>query len=498
MTYVSDGTWCQAVLPTPQKNQHRDQNKKKRTNPSSFDPLLYIETYKTRHSTTRKSSSGSKRRDTRDKRTTMVSSSSWWTSSSSSTGCCGSLLFFLVLSLDVHAFSTQRAYQRGVVSWNQSVVTNSVSWHGNLAPPASIPRHSRRQRQLRQSQGGIHPPQLTVASSSSSSSGDNEEEESTSAQSFPSIKEGLPDVRRRQILFSMLSASSLSPFVVPRARAADDDTDTTTTTTTAVDDNDSLLPVEVIVPPLDDRDYVTYTLDNGLRVLLCSDPSTTEAAVAMDVHVGATSDPWEIPGLAHFTEHMLFLGTKQYPQENSFEAFLSNNGGSSNAYTDSENTVYYFDMQAEASSKFMEGLSRFGSFFSDPLFTEAATGRELNAIESENKVRVCVCVPPLLLLSLSSRRTTTTNKQRLVLTHSRLAFDRRFGWDFLCPTCSLFRSLSFLTTTSRKICKPTPFGCFRLPKPEPIPIIPLVNFLPATSIPCWIRRPHRALTCEPN
>jgi secreted Zn-dependent insulinase-like peptidase len=41
-------------------------------------------------------------------------------------------------------------------------------------------------------------------------------------------------------------------------------------------------------------------------------------------------------------------------------------------------------MEAEAESKLKEGLDRFGSFFSSPLFTESATGRELNAIESEN------------------------------------------------------------------------------------------------------------------
>ena len=66
------------------------------------------------------------------------------------------------------------------------------------------------------------------------------------------------------------------------------------------------------------------------------------------------------------------------------ETFLSSNGGSSNAFTDSENTVYFFDMTAESNDKFKEGLSRFGSFFSAPLFTESATNRELNAIESEN------------------------------------------------------------------------------------------------------------------
>ncbi|OEU15623.1 Peptidase_M16-domain-containing protein [Fragilariopsis cylindrus CCMP1102] len=142
--------------------------------------------------------------------------------------------------------------------------------------------------------------------------------------------------------------------------------------------------INVMKPPPDKRDYTVEILENGLRVIYCSDPSSTEAGCAMDVHVGATSDPNDIPGLAHFNEHMLFLGTKEYPNENSFEEFLSANGGSSNAYTASENTCYYFTLQAEADEKLNEGLKRFGSFFTSPLFTENATGRELNAIESEN------------------------------------------------------------------------------------------------------------------
>ena len=44
----------------------------------------------------------------------------------------------------------------------------------------------------------------------------------------------------------------------------------------------------------------------------------------------------DVEGLAHFNEHMLFLGTKKYPKEDSFEEFLSANGGASNAYTASE------------------------------------------------------------------------------------------------------------------------------------------------------------------
>ena len=33
-------------------------------------------------------------------------------------------------------------------------------------------------------------------------------------------------------------------------------------------------------------------------------------------------------------EHMLFMGTKTYPDENAYQAFLASHGGSSNAYTD--------------------------------------------------------------------------------------------------------------------------------------------------------------------
>jgi len=134
--------------------------------------------------------------------------------------------------------------------------------------------------------------------------------------------------------------------------------------------------------PLDNRSYEYLTLPNDLRVVLVSDPSSSEVAVAMDVHVGACSDPLEVPGLAHFNEHMLFLGTKKYPDENSFETFLSQSGGQSNAYTDTEDTVYYFEMSN--SGKLEESLKRFGSFFDGPLFTSSSTERELNAIESEN------------------------------------------------------------------------------------------------------------------
>lgn len=87
-----------------------------------------------------------------------------------------------------------------------------------------------------------------------------------------------------------------------------------------------------------------------------------------------------LPGIAHFLEHMLFLGTEKYPDENSYSAFLNMNGGYSNAYTASECTNYQFNIKYD---KLEPALDRFAQFFISPLFTPSATDRELNAVNNE-------------------------------------------------------------------------------------------------------------------
>lgn len=105
-------------------------------------------------------------------------------------------------------------------------------------------------------------------------------------------------------------------------------------------DTSKLLRVNNIVKSQqDNRDYRGLQLTNGLKVLLISDPATDKAAAAMTVDVGHMSDPENLPGLAHFCEHMLFLGTKKYPNENAYSTYLSENGGTSNASTYADNTV---------------------------------------------------------------------------------------------------------------------------------------------------------------
>lgn len=79
---------------------------------------------------------------------------------------------------------------------------------------------------------------------------------------------------------------------------------------------------------------------------------------------------------------MLFLGTEKFPQENSYSAFLSENGGSSNAATYPDCTKFYFDIIPD---RLYETLDRFSQFFIAPLFTESATEREINAVNSEHE-----------------------------------------------------------------------------------------------------------------
>ncbi|GAA5970032.1 hypothetical protein JCM11641_000241 [Rhodosporidiobolus odoratus] len=138
---------------------------------------------------------------------------------------------------------------------------------------------------------------------------------------------------------------------------------------------------EIERSPNDDRQYRSILLENGMEALIISDPKTDKAAAAMDVKVGHLSDPEDIPGLAHFCEHLMFMGTEKYPAENEYSEFLNQHSGSSNAFTGMDQTCYHFDVSPAHLSP---ALDRFAQFFISPLFDPSCTEREANAVHSEN------------------------------------------------------------------------------------------------------------------
>lgn len=98
----------------------------------------------------------------------------------------------------------------------------------------------------------------------------------------------------------------------------------------------------------DDRLYKYLRLSNDLRCLLVSDKDVEKSAACLHVGVGSLYDPPQANGLAHFLEHMLFLGTKKYPSENHYSQHVQSHGGQKNAATGEDYTYYYFDIKNEA------------------------------------------------------------------------------------------------------------------------------------------------------
>lgn len=138
--------------------------------------------------------------------------------------------------------------------------------------------------------------------------------------------------------------------------------------------------VTIIKSPNDDREYGALLLPNGLQVVLVSDPSLENSAASLAVGVGSAHNPKEQQGLAHYLEHMLFLGTEKFPEPDGFMKYTQANGGMTNAFTAYDKTNYLFQINA---GKFDEALDRFSDYFKKPTFDPHYSDKERNAVNNE-------------------------------------------------------------------------------------------------------------------
>src|ERR1700686_3460388 len=83
----------------------------------------------------------------------------------------------------------------------------------------------------------------------------------------------------------------------------------------------------------------TRTLKNGMKVLVQTDHSIPNVALYIFYKVGSRNERPGITGLSHFFEHMMFNGAKKYGPH-MFDRAMEDNGGSNNAYTSNDLTVY--------------------------------------------------------------------------------------------------------------------------------------------------------------
>ncbi|MFT5756138.1 MAG: insulysin [Alteromonadaceae bacterium] len=137
--------------------------------------------------------------------------------------------------------------------------------------------------------------------------------------------------------------------------------------------------------PNDPKHYQAITLSNGLRVLLVENNETKNSAAALAVNVGHFNDPVDRQGMAHFLEHMLFLGTKKYPDGSEYQKFINQYGGSNNAWTATEHTCFFLDINHQY---FEDALDRFSQFFTEPLLSEEFVTKERENIDAEFKLKL--------------------------------------------------------------------------------------------------------------
>jgi zinc protease len=89
--------------------------------------------------------------------------------------------------------------------------------------------------------------------------------------------------------------------------------------------------------------FESFALDNGLRVIVHEDPSSTIAVINIMYDVGSRDEAIDKTGFAHLFEHLMFGGSKHVP---AYDKALQRIGGDSNAYTTPDVTNYYCTLPA--------------------------------------------------------------------------------------------------------------------------------------------------------
>lgn len=159
------------------------------------------------------------------------------------------------------------------------------------------------------------------------------------------------------------------------------------------------LAAQVRVSDTDYRANRALTLDSGLEVLLVHDERASKAAAALALPVGSLDDPDSQPGLAHYLEHMLFLGSESYPGPEEYQSFITRNGGQTNAATGYTSTTYMMEVDPTA---FAEALRRMADTLARPRLDPVYADKERNAVNAEMESKKHSDGRRLAMLTLST------------------------------------------------------------------------------------------------
>lgn len=106
-------------------------------------------------------------------------------------------------------------------------------------------------------------------------------------------------------------------------------------------------PVFAQTPPKIELPYTSFTLPNGLHVVLHEDHSVPVATVNMWYHVGSARERPGRTGFAHLFEHLMFMGSG-HVRPGEFDSWLQSAGGENNGSTENDRTNYYINVPSNA------------------------------------------------------------------------------------------------------------------------------------------------------
>jgi zinc protease len=102
-----------------------------------------------------------------------------------------------------------------------------------------------------------------------------------------------------------------------------------------------------------DIDVSTFTLQNGMQVVVIPDRRAPVVTHMVWYKVGAADEPKNKAGVAHLLEHLMFKGTPKYP-DGAFSRSIRANGGDENAFTSQDYTAYFQRVMKERLPLVME------------------------------------------------------------------------------------------------------------------------------------------------
>lgn len=121
-------------------------------------------------------------------------------------------------------------------------------------------------------------------------------------------------------------------------------------------------------------------LANGLHLSLRHAPRLLRSAAALRVHAGSHDAPAKWPGLAHFLEHLFFLGTPRFPLADGLMRYVQALGGQVNASTRERTTDFFFEVPPAALAG---GLERLCQMLAQPDLGIERQRREREVIHAE-------------------------------------------------------------------------------------------------------------------